>query len=450
MKKTKKISIKLKVAFWFALLMLGLSALVVVFLLAVGERVVMNATQNELMMTVENSRGDVEYEYGVLDFDDDLKYFDNGVSLSVYNDKQQLLYGRSPAGFPTDLAFSHGTLRTIDDAWYVYDMRYQQEGYGEIWMRGVLAADGSESAFAALTRLAFFLLPILAVLAAAGAYWLTHKAFQPVREITQTAQEISRDGNLERRIGLGGGNDEIYTLAAAFDHMFASLQAAFEKERQFTSDASHELRTPVSVMLSECEYALENQPLHAETQETLESLQAQAKRMAALIAQLLAFARADQGKAQVPKERVHFSQLAGTVVEQIAETASEKNITVESEIQPEISLDGNESLLVQLLWNLLENGVRYGNPGGRLRFSLRCEGDTIIGITEDDGIGIAPEHIEKIWERFYRADASRSSQGFGLGLPMCRHIVQLHGGTIRVESVPGQGSKFIFELPKIT
>jgi signal transduction histidine kinase len=447
----KRLSVRLRVTIWITLLMLVLSASVTALLLYAGKQAVVSSTKNDLMKTVEESRSDIEYEYGVLDFDDDIQYFNNGVSLSVYNARKQLLYGRSPEGFPHGTVFESGTVRTVGDArveWYVYDMLYHQEGYGGLWLRGVLPAHGSDTAFAKLLYLSLLLLPLLVVLTALGGYWVTKFAFLPVRKIAETANEIADDGKLSRRIALGGGSDEIYTLAATFDRMFDRLEQGFEKERRFTADASHELRTPVSVIVSECEYALSSAQTPNEVRESFESIFTQAKRMSELIAHLLKFARADQHRIPVPKEPVNVGTLAMGAAEQVTELAEAKNILVKTEISDGLYINGDEALLAQLLWNLAENAVKYGKENGYLRISLSSDGEKVMGVIEDDGIGMAAEHIDKIWERFYRVDGSRSTRGFGLGLAMCKYIVAAHGGEISVESELGRGSKFIFSLPK--
>ena len=443
----RKLSIKGKVAIWFALLMLFLSAAVLAFLLLVGEREVISLTKHDLMTTVADSRSAIEFENGVLDFDDDIKYFLNGVTLSVYNEKKQLLYGRSPYGFAVDTPFTHNLVREIDSKWYVYDLCYQQDGYGVIWMRGVLLAEGAHSIFTLLLKIAFILLPVLVLLAAGGAYFIARKAFQPIREITDTAKQISRDSNLERRIDLGPGKDEVYTLAATFDEMFNSLETAFKKEKQFTSDVSHELRTPTSVIISECECALESTNLSKEARESFEHILKEAKGIAELTGHLLTFARADRGESELYFEPVNISVLFETIFEQLSEMYP--NIGIRQDIAPGLFVSGDESMLMRLIWNLAENAIKYGKPNGSISLKLYAEGGNVIAALTDDGIGIAPEHIDKIFNRFYRVDASRAKKGYGLGLPLCRLIADMHSGSINVQSEPGCGSTFTFSLPQI-
>ena len=447
----RQLSVKLKVTLWFLALMTVITASAVALLLFLGERIVVSATQNDLMEIVAQSRTDIEYEHGALDFDDDLKYYTDGVSLSVYDNKNRLLYGRQPTGFtPSELALEHAKMRLFGEKpnnYYVYDMRYRQDGYGDIWVRGVLAAETANTTFAALLRLAFYILPIIVAIGAAGSYFLARQALKPVRIITRTAQKISTGGDLSKRIGLNGGQDEIYALAGTFDQMFERLQAAFDKERRFTSDASHELRTPVSVITAQCEYSLENDGPD-EWKTSAGVILEQARRMSGLISQLLAFSRADLGKNEINAEVIDISVLTASAGEQIRNIAADKSITVHTDIEGQLLVTGDETLVIRMLWNLLENAVEYGKEHGNIKISLKSENGFVVGSVADDGIGVAPEHIGKIWERFYRVDEARSGNHFGLGLPMVKYIAKIHGGSAGVASRPGEGSTFTFKLPQ--
>jgi signal transduction histidine kinase len=448
----RKLPIKLKIAILFTLLTAAVVFVALFVLLSVGERMVVSATQNDLIETIVASRDEIEYEHDGLDFDDDLKYYENGVSLSIYNEAGQLLYGRQPSGLtPADLPLSHADMRLVGEnpqSYYVYDMEYQQEGYGSLWIRGVLPTSGTDTAFSALLRLAMVILPLLIVIGAAGSYFVASRALKPVGRIARTAEEITEGGDLSKRIALGNGKDEIYTLAQTFDRMLERLQTAFDKERQFTSDASHELRTPVSVIIAQCEYALEHANSEEELANATESVLEQARHMSALISHLLAFARADKGNAQIEKEIVDMSGLARSTAEQAAEIAEAAQITVEADIEDGLSICGDETLLVRMMWNLLENSIKYGRRGGTSTFTLRSENGFVVGEVRDNGIGIAAEHRDKIWGRFYRADESRSGGGFGLGLSMVKYIAEAHGGSVSVRSELGLGSVFVFRLPQ--
>jgi signal transduction histidine kinase len=448
----KKLPIKAKLVVLSTLLMTLVVSVALIVLLSAGERIVVSATQEDLITTVTESRTDIEYEHGALDFDDDLKYYENGVSLSVYNEAKQLLYGRQPAGLtPAELPLAHAEMRLAGEnpqSYYVYDMEYQQEGYGALWIRGVLPATGTNTAFATLMRLAVVILPLLIIIGALGSYFVANNALKPVRQMAQTAESITAGGDLSKRINLGKGTDEIYSLAATFDLMLERLQDAFCKEQQFTSDASHELRTPVSVIIAQCEYALASTNSQEEFRTAVESILEQARQISELIAHLLSFARADTKDATIAKETLNLSELARGAAEQAAEIADPLGISIKTDIENDLAVSGDETLLIRMMWNLLENSVKYVRQGGTTIFTLRAKDNLIVGEVKDDGVGIAPEHLEKIWERFYRVDKSRSGGGFGLGLPMVKHIAEAHGGAVSVRSDLRAGSVFSFKLPR--
>lgn len=246
------------------------------------------------------------------------------------------------------------------------------------------------------------------------------------------------------------GSDEIARLAQAFNAMLDRLEAAFEREKQFTSDASHELRTPISVILSQADFALANPGDPQETLRRFRRFNHRVKKMSALVAQLLELTRADNQTLRLEKEPIDLATLCETVAEELAERADKRGISIECLLQPEVMLEGDQTLLTRMMMNLVSNAISYGKEYGHIWIRL-IQKDTGIRLSiEDDGIGIAPEHINRIFDRFYRVDSSRSgAQGgsAGLGLAMVRWIVQAHDGTIQVESEPGKGSAFLVIFP---
>ena len=236
-------------------------------------------------------------------------------------------------------------------------------------------------------------------------------------------------------------------LAVAVFHDISEMARLMRVRKEFVANVSHELRTPTTVILSQCEYALAHTEPNKETREALETIQGQAQKMAALISQLLTLARVDKSHKKLALETVDLSELAEMVAEQQAECAEEKHISVQTDIEPGIVLLGDETMLMRLLINLTENGIKYGREGGWLKVSLRREGETVRGSVADNGVGIAPEHLEQVWKRFWQADPARSAQGAGLGLSMVKWIAEAHGGTVNVRSALGEGSEFTFLLP---
>lgn len=446
----KRLSITMRVTLLYTLFMVLLTGLSLGFLFHAGAQSRRQTTLDRMQTMAEASRKELEAKDGELEIDRDLEAFDDGVYLSLYDTAGVPLYGFVPREFDNSVIFDDGSLRTVESgghSWYLYDEQITVEDYGPVWVRSIAAADAFNSTLGTLGKTALLVLPVFVVLAAVCGYLLTRRAFAPVRQITQTAREIGEGGDLSRRIGLTGRKDEIHTLAAEFDAMFARLEQAFDREKQFTDDASHELRTPTAVILSQSEYALENTQPQGETRAALESIHTQAARMAALLSQLLMLARADKGRRVVQREPVDLSELVEMVAETEAEQAEARNITVQTELEPGVMVQGDETLLMRLLINLTENAIRYGRPGGQVKLTLRRQDGEAVGTVEDDGIGIAPEDLDKIWQRFWQADPARSGGGAGLGLSMVRWIAQAHGGRVTVQSEPGKGSIFTFFLP---
>ena len=443
----KRLSIKLRVTLWFTLLMVLLSALSFALLLYGSAQSGLAARRELLVSMVEDSERELEGDGGELDIDRDLLAFEDGVYLSVYDASGVPLYGMVPRSFDNSVPFSDRELRSPASGgvdWFLYDARFEIENYGVCWVRGICEAQAVDSTISRVVHLALVILPFFVLLSAVGGYLLTRGALRPVRKIARTARQISEGNDLSRRIGLGEGRDEIYTLAAEFDRMFARLERAFENEKQFTSDASHELRTPVSVILSQCDFGLSHP---GEERQALAAIETQAGRMAALISQLLTLSRAESRRQQLSPEPVELSGLAAAVAEQIAEQAAEKQIAVETDIEPDLTLMGDQTMLMRLLINLMENGVRYGRPGGWLKLTLRRSGQCIEGCVADNGPGIPAEQQPMVWRRFWQADPAKSGEGAGLGLAMVKWIAEAHGGSVRLESAPGEGARFYFSLP---
>jgi len=287
----------------------------------------------------------------------------------------------------------------------------------------------------------------LLLLGLAGGWWIAGRAIRPIKDISATAVKISA-GDLSQRISADETESELGQLAAVLNATFVRLEAAFARQQQFTSDAAHELRTPVSVILTQTQSTLTRERSAAEYRDTLESCQRAAQRMRRLIESLLALARLDAG--QEPVARAPFD-LAGTAkdcLEMIRPLADERRIKIVAELNS-APCGGDADRVTLVITNLLTNAIHYNRDGGEVRIATRLENGAAVLTVSDNGPGIAAEHLPHIFDRFYRADAARtSSQGrAGLGLAICKAIVEAHGGTIGGASQPGGGATFTVRLP---
>lgn len=308
----------------------------------------------------------------------------------------------------------------------------------------------TEIALRQLMTLMAIAIPTTLLLAVAGGLFLAGRALDPIDRVTRTAAQIGAE-DLGRRLNLRGG-DEVGRLAATFDRMLDRLEAAFQRQRQFTADASHELRTPLAVLMSTADVALERPRTAAAYRDVIASMRDDARRMNQLLGELLALARADAGQEPIGREPLDLATLASEVVLALQPLANTRGVRLESAAPAAAPIVGDQARLTQLLMNLVENGLKYTPSGGTVTVSVEREADQALLCVADTGIGIAPEHLPHLFERFYRVDKARSRAegGAGLGLAICQWIVQAHGGEITLESELGRGTTFTVRLPAAT
>lgn len=437
----------------FFMVLVTCLCLAVLFSLSGNE--ILTSAQMHLRERVQESADEIELEDGEFEIDSDFYSLDNNVYLALYDTGGNFLYGKVPPGLEQAPQFEDGKIQTVKsgtEQWYVYDVQYEMENGQEFYIRGVVSVTETQKEFLIAVRFAVILLPLTVILTALIGYRLIRRTLLPVRQMTETVQEIQKDGDLSRRIGVSQdtGKDEFYQLAGTFDGMLESLEQAFLRERQFTSDVSHELRTPVSVILAQCEASLNRTDLSEEQRKEILLIRKKAGEMSQMISQLLLLSRADQGRQQLNKEEINISELTEIIVEEHKMLAQRRKIEVHTKIEPNITGYLDESFYIRMLDNLISNAVSYGKEGGNIKVTLHQIPSGVRGTVEDDGIGISRDDQVHIWERFYRVDASRTGKEegshSGLGLSMVKWIAQAHGGNVRVESELGKGSCFTFEL----
>ena len=447
----KRLSLKTRLVLLHTVLMTLIACAVLALLFSLSSHEILTSVQRQLEERVSESFDSVQYVAGHLDFDSDLMELKNGIYLSVYEEDHELVYGKIPYGFPYDLEFSNGMVRTISGEgreFYVLDLSFPVEDYHTLMMRGIVSISDAEQNFRYTLRVALLLLPALIVISAVCGYFLSRKALDPVDRITRTVRRIQREHDLSARVRLGEGKDEIYTLAGTFDDLLDAIEVGVKREKQFTSDVSHELRTPVSVILMQCEEALERRDVDEGARAAFEVIRKKAQSISNMISQLLLLSRADQGRAQLHMEELDFSELGQMAVEEFEGVAAEKKIQIHSDIHAGIRIEADQTLMIRLWSNLLRNAVTYGNVSGNIWVCVIQEGERVSLSVRDDGIGISEKDLPHIWERFYQADPSRTdSESSGLGLSLVRWIVEAHGGTISAQSTLGVGTEFICLLP---
>jgi len=286
--------------------------------------------------------------------------------------------------------------------------------------------------------------------AAGGGIFLARRALKPVDKIAETAQEIG-ETDLSRRINVNT-KDELGRLAATLNAMIGRLEKAFQRQKQFTSDASHELRAPLAVIEAESSLALQKERPPSDYRQSLETISQESKQMSSLIEQLLTLARADAGKEQWNFTDVNLGRVITNLSADVEVLCQEKGLSCQLGQIQDLVVKGDAARLRELFMNLLDNAIRYTPAPGTVSVSLHREGEMAIVAIKDTGVGIAAEDMPFIFERFYRVDKARSRAqgGTGLGLAICRYIAEAHGGKIEVESQVGVGSTFSVWLPLLS
>ena len=292
-------------------------------------------------------------------------------------------------------------------------------------------------------RLMLIALPIAVLIAAFGGFFLTGKLLSPIDKMVSKAGKISEE-NLKERLPVVNPEDELGNLALVFNEMLNRLEKSFERLKQFTSDAAHELRTPLTAIRSIGEVALQNHKDAKYYREIIGSILEENNRLTHLVDNLLFLSRADAKRISKNFTPVNLNSFVRETVEFIQPLAEEKNQTVIIESSEVISVKADSALLKQALLNLLDNAIKYSPNDSQITVSVKTENGSAIIEVKDNGPGISAEHIEKIFERFYRIDKGRSRKmgGSGLGLAIASWAIKSQGGKLIVESEVGKGSIF--------
>ena len=378
----------------------------------------------------------------------------------IYEARSGSLLVQSPGLEPLGVSFTAAEVRGFLDSLRPFTI---DTAYGRFRISNSVVADGAggsyllqvatslESMDRALRRYVDLLLwrvvPSLLV-ALAGIWWMARLVLAPLSRLATETRGIGI-GTLDRRLTLRGTGDQLDEVAEAFNHTLERLERAVGEMRQFSSALAHELRTPLAALRGEIELALLRAPVESESRRSLTSQIEEIDTLTRLINQLLTLARAESGEIRLDHEMVDLGALAATVVEQVEPVAHARQVDLQCTITGPVAVRGDSSWLERLLINLIDNALKFTPAGGRVSVSITREGERARTEVRDTGIGIAPDAIPHIFDRFYREDPSRSStaEGAGLGLSLVRWIVDRHRGRIEVESQVGKGSTFTVWLP---
>lgn len=314
----------------------------------------------------------------------------------------------------------------------------------------LVAADAApaKETVAKLLSAYFLALPVVLVVVGLGSWWMAGRALQPIVAITRATAAITAE-RLDARLPVPPAEDEIGQHIRVLNEMFDRLQRSFEQATRFTADASHELRTPLTVLRGEIEEALRASRGNPAQEKMLVSLLEQTSALQKISANLLLLARFDAGKNKLERTTFDWSAAVAQSVEDAELLATPSNVRITADLVPGLTVQGDALLLRRVLLNLIDNAVRYNQPAGEVRLTLRRENGAAVFLIANTGPGIPPAKHGELFQRFFRIDSARNraSGGSGLGLSLCREIVAAHGGSIQLGRSDEKWTEFAVRLP---
>ncbi len=471
MKKRKR-SIKFNITLTFSIAMIIVAVLTFLLIRVVAQNVLEANTSQYLMSAVESNVDKIKftkkknkkinkitkavlikYKNGYLRIDrgflDEIK----DVQIGLYDKDGNILYGNNPLTKDKEIDFvpSFSVSRVYKQSinkvpFNIYDRKLIGKKLNGLWIRGMVPLTNEMNQLTSITKVAVMFLPIVIILAIIFGLFISRKLLKPVNKMEDAASKITQGSDLKKRIDIGNGTGEIYNLADDFNEMISRLDESFDSEKRFISDASHELRTPMSVIMAQTELTLEKDRNNEEYKTAIEVINRQGGRMNTLIDTLLDYTRLEQRADEYEMMPLDMSELVNDLCADM-KLIKLKDITLEYSVEPNVYVKGHRVLLSRMLQNLIDNAYKYGNDNGNIWVTLEKVKDQVILSVKDNGIGISEKGLGKIFDRFYREDTSRTHQkrmsyGYGLGLSMVKKIVEMHEAEIKVSSVEGQGTEF--------
>ncbi|MBR1384017.1 MAG: HAMP domain-containing histidine kinase [Ruminococcus sp.] len=449
----KRLSIKVRITLWYtfvaAVIIISIFSLLMIYtnrtIRKASERILREATLHAALLL------DNDPDLTNISAIEDIQDMEE-VDIVIYDDEGNCLYGHNPY-IDSETSLSDRVMQTVKadgKSLMIYDVKCNTDS-GDMWIRGIDSYCSAEIAGHSMLKIGMLIIPAALILAALGGYFITRKAFAPMKSMTENVDRIITANDLDKRVSSPDmKDDELGHLAATFDEMLSRLQTAFSTEKRFTSDASHELRNPVAAIIAQCEY-LQTVTTNSEQGEAVDNIYNSAKRMSELISSLLMLTRADSKRLNMTFEKFDLGELAELISEEFEQQMSDKNITLDLNIKQGVIVNADQTLIMQMLINLFSNAVKYSFDGGKITVSVYESEltDAAVFSISDNGIGIKKENFDNIWSRFYRGDDVRKKgiDGYGLGLSVAKWIAHAHDGIIEVSSSEGEGTTFTVKLP---
>jgi signal transduction histidine kinase len=446
-----RLQLRDKMTLWYTLLalftVLTFSCIVYFILQYVLEDILESNTR----LLLQQVTAQVEEENGSVIFENEVPIASNAMYfITEENGSELASYGADITLFdniPVEPGmFQH--VRGAAEEWLILDSNVVSANHFSQRVRVATSCELNNRVLSTLRLVFISGIPLILLAAVLGGRLIAKRSLTPIRQIIHSANQIS-EGDLSARIPQTSVKDELGELAITLNGMLQNVETAFIREKRFASDASHELRTPVAVLYAYTESLLIDE-LSTDGQKTsLTTMLNECIRMQKIIDQLLLITRGQEKRYPICMEEINFWKICCGVSETLADKLNDMNISIHINVPNDLTFQGDQSLLTELMLNLVENAVKYGKVQGQITIDAEKSGNNICIGVRDDGIGISEDALPHIFERFYRVDAARNRNGTGLGLSIAYWIVNAHRGTIKAESVLGKGTVFTISLPMV-
>lgn len=430
--------------------------LIMLLMLALVNRLAEGAIEEDVQVFLINEMVDASRNFSFKDgkFKKGEKYkedVDDDEYLLILNKDGEVLYGQYPENLNPHVKINRGRLVTVkgkQKIYYMYDRtsRRLSKEYGDkIYTRIVVNKQNIRSEYLKIKYEGYLMAAIMLFLVLLYSLYMAKKITAPLEQMCRVAENVGTDDNLSARVDYDGRFEEIRVLSEANNRMLARIEHMFQVQRQFNSNVAHELRTPVAVVLAQCEYISEKKPSLEDYQEFAEVIERQTRKTNEIIEKLLNLSRMEQGRIKVQYEMVNLQDLLQVICEDEQEKSGE-NLNISFKLEP-IEAYIDIQLMTILVHNLIDNAVKYSGNDVKIEVGTRQVENKIRLWVMDHGCGISKIDQKNIFQPFYRSEKSRNSKGIGLGLSLVQRIAELHGGRIQVESELGKGSTFTLILP---
>lgn len=440
----QKLPIRYGMTLFYGVLTCLLFAIFLPSLYIFMEKTLMSNQESVLRLSLSQLVAQVESHDGVIVLEDEGIGFPQTIGFIIWNEDGSTIAQHGLPTWAETLPFETGVIRKVgakEDRWLLLDGEFQEDGM-IITLRIAASLESIQSTMRIFLTISLIIAPLLLAISIVGGLAIARRSLHPIDRIIETTEIIAR-GDLSERIRGVETRDEVGKLAEMINEMLEKVETAFIREKRFSSDASHELRTPVSVIMAYAEALMEDQEEAREDTKSLQVILSESRRMERIIGQLLMITRGQENQYPVQMEPLDIPEMLEAVLEQMEAATQARSISVSLDAQPGLCVRGDQSLLTQMMINLVENAVKYGHESGHVWVHAgETDGRCVISVA-DDGIGIPAESLPHLCERFYRVDSSRDRTGSGLGLSIVQWIVGLHQGTLEITSEIGKGTKVL-------